>query len=184
MNNHPNEWREIGLALNTHVLKLRLIKTPSAQGKAESPHHSKARELAALVHGLICSLFGHFRCSGDVFPPLPLASYPLKAERGSFEMVFLRLLTCSQWMLFQLEAGSCTRLQVISGLAIRSLPQLGKISLTLHASVSPSPTDMRFLHAESLFSLKQRLSPTRDLPKSWPVQKPLQVFLVALPRPL
>lgn len=55
--------------LNTHVLKLCLIKTPSVQGKAESLCRLKTRDLAALVHGLICSLFGHFRCSG-AFPPL------------------------------------------------------------------------------------------------------------------
>lgn len=75
MNNHPNEWREIGLVLNTHVLELRLIKPPSVQGKAESSHFSKARELAALVHGLICSLFGHFRCSG-AFSPSTLGKLP------------------------------------------------------------------------------------------------------------
>lgn len=71
MNNHPNEWGEIGLVLNTHVLKLCLIKPPSVQGKAEPCCRSKARELAALVHGLICSLFGHFRCSGAFSPPTP-----------------------------------------------------------------------------------------------------------------
>lgn len=99
MNNHPNEWREIGLVLNTHVLKLCLIKTPSVQGKAESLCRLKTRDLAALVHGLICSLFGHFRCSGAFPPSLPLASYPLKAELESLGLVFLSLLRCSQWML-------------------------------------------------------------------------------------
>ena len=94
------------------------------------------------------------------FPPLPMANYPLKAELESLGLVFFSLLTCSQWMLLQLEEGSCTRLWVISGLATRSLPQLGKISLIFRASVSPFPTDMinSFLHAETVFSLKQRLS--------------------------
>lgn len=86
------------------------------------------------------------------FPALPLANYPLKAELESLELVYFSLLPCSQWMLLQLEEGSCTRLQVISGLATRSLPQLGKISLILHASVSPFPTYMSnsFLHAETV----------------------------------
>lgn len=67
MNNHPNEWREIGLVLNTHVLELSLIKPPSVQGKAEASRSSKARELAALGHGLICSLLGHLRAQ-KLFP--------------------------------------------------------------------------------------------------------------------
>lgn len=103
----------------------------------------------------------------ELFSPLPLANSPLKAELESLGLVFLSLLTFSQWMLLQLEEGSCTRLRVISGLATRSLPLLGKISLSRHASVSPSPTDMStsFLHEETMFSLKQILSPTRNLPK-------------------
>lgn len=111
MNNHPNEWREIGLVLNIHVLKLCLIKPPSVQEKAESRHCSKAKELAALVHGLICSLFRNFRSSGAFSPPSPpLANCPLKAELESLGLVFLSLVTCSQWMLLQLEEGSCMRL--------------------------------------------------------------------------
>jgi len=149
MNNHPNEWREIGLALNTHVLKLCLIKPPSVQAKAETCHHSKARELAALVHGLICSLFGHFRCSG-AFSPSPLVTYPLKAELESLGLVFLSLLTCSQWLHLQLEERSCTRLL---GLLPGPCLSWENMSRILRTSVSPSPTDMsnNFLHAVTVF---------------------------------
>lgn len=77
MNNHLNEWREIGLVLNTHVLELCLIKPPSVQAKAEPSRFSKARELAALVHGLICSLLGHFRCS-EAFSPSTTGKPPPK----------------------------------------------------------------------------------------------------------
>lgn len=61
MNNHPNEWREIGLVLNTHVLKLGLIKPPSVQGAVEL-RAAQCRELAALVHGPACSLLGWLWC--------------------------------------------------------------------------------------------------------------------------
>lgn len=61
MNNHPNEWREIGLALNTHVLKLGLIKPPSVQGVVKL-HAAQCRELAEFVHGPACSLSGWLWC--------------------------------------------------------------------------------------------------------------------------
>lgn len=154
MNNHPNEWREIGLVLNTHVLELRLIKPPSVQGKAESSRFSKARELAALctASSAACS---DISGAQEHFLPLPLANFPLKAEPESLGLVFFSVLTCSQWMLLQLEEGRFTRLLSCLWTGYQVLPSAGKVSLILLASVSPFPTDMNntFLHANTVFSL-------------------------------
>lgn len=156
MNNHPNEWREIGLVLNTHVLELSLIKPPSVQGKAESSRFSKARELAALVHGLICSLFGHFRCS-EAFSPSTSGKHPLKAELEMLGLVFFSVLLCSQWMLLQLKEGRFTRFLSCLWACDQVLPSAQKVSLILLASVSQFPTDTKntFLHTNTMFSLEQ-----------------------------
>lgn len=154
MNNHPNEWRKIGLVVNTHVLELSLIKPPSVQGKAESSRLSKSRELAAPVHGLICSLLGHFRRS-EAFSPSAGGKHPLKAELESLGLVFCSVLICSQWMLLHLEERRFTRLLSCIWACHQVLPSAGKVTLIFLASVSQFPTDTNtFLHTNTRFSHK------------------------------
>lgn len=148
--------------LNTHVLKLCLIKPPSVQGKAESCCCSKDSELAALVH---VSSAACWDISGveEHFPTLLLANYPLKAELESLGLVFFSLLICVQWMLLQLEERSCTShlwifYQVPASAGKRksftpSMPWFPHFQL-IQATAS---------YMQRLCSLKQRLSPTRNL---------------------
>lgn len=108
------------------------------------------------------------------FPTLLLANYPLKAELKSLGLVFFSLLTSFQWMLLQLEERSCTShfwtfFPCLSWEKpfTPSMPQFPHFQL-IQATAS---------YMQRLCSLKQRLSPTRNLPQILACAEATSAFL-------